>query len=240
MIGHGEKLSRKQDQAITALATCPSITKAAVHCGLAEVTSAVGSSRMASRLPTGSPPCRGPARHRPGAACHWGSRRDPPQRYAEPRGPGQCACFCGKDHPRHGRQSGRARGSRSPDSRPRSARPSPYEPSEVCVAGSPGWKSSGGPGWWQTSCGVRGSASPASWARFSLAELLGRDQATVDAILEQLTEAEGAALDALIGPELFAFLETLSASELEAICRADRATMRRFVHAFQRWRNGRA
>jgi len=38
MTGHGEKLSRKQDQAITALVTCPSITEAAVQCGLADVT----------------------------------------------------------------------------------------------------------------------------------------------------------------------------------------------------------
>ena len=38
MIGHGEKLSRKQDQAITALVTCPSIAEAATQCGLAEVT----------------------------------------------------------------------------------------------------------------------------------------------------------------------------------------------------------
>src|SRR4029453_16209745 len=34
------------------------------------------------------------------------------------------------------------------------------------------------------------------------------------------------------------FVETLSASELEALCTADLATMRRFLHAFQRWRNG--
>src|SRR4029453_16725936 len=38
MIGHGEKLSRKQDQVITALVTCASITEAAAQCGLAEVT----------------------------------------------------------------------------------------------------------------------------------------------------------------------------------------------------------
>jgi hypothetical protein len=38
MIGHGEKLSRKQDQVITALVTCASITEAAAHCELAEVT----------------------------------------------------------------------------------------------------------------------------------------------------------------------------------------------------------
>jgi hypothetical protein len=36
------------------------------------------------------------------------------------------------------------------------------------------------------------------------------------------------------------FVETLSASELEALGTADLATMRRFVHAFQRWRHGRA
>ena len=34
------------------------------------------------------------------------------------------------------------------------------------------------------------------------------------------------------------FVETLSASELEALGTADRATMRRLLHAFQRWRNG--
>src|SRR5687768_1926326 len=38
MIGHGEKLSRKQDQAITALVSCASITEAAAQSGLAEVT----------------------------------------------------------------------------------------------------------------------------------------------------------------------------------------------------------
>src|SRR5215510_1842260 len=38
MIGHGEKLSHKQDQVITALVTCVSITEAAAQCGLADVT----------------------------------------------------------------------------------------------------------------------------------------------------------------------------------------------------------
>ena len=33
------------------------------------------------------------------------------------------------------------------------------------------------------------------------------------------------------------FVETLSASELEAPVLADLATMQRFLHAFQRWRN---
>ena len=38
MIGHGEKLSRKQDQVITVLVTCASITEAAAQCGLADIT----------------------------------------------------------------------------------------------------------------------------------------------------------------------------------------------------------
>ena len=65
--------------------------------------------------------------------------------------------------------------------------------------------------------------------------------------LAQMTEA---ALDAEIVrveahygvsiQEYEGFVETLSASELEALGTADLATMRRFVHAFQRWRKGRA
>jgi hypothetical protein len=38
MPGHGEKLTRKQDQAIAALITCPSILDAARQSGIAEVT----------------------------------------------------------------------------------------------------------------------------------------------------------------------------------------------------------
>jgi hypothetical protein len=38
MTGHGEKVSRKQEQAIMALIACPSITEAATQSGLAEVT----------------------------------------------------------------------------------------------------------------------------------------------------------------------------------------------------------
>jgi hypothetical protein len=63
--------------------------------------------------------------------------------------------------------------------------------------------------------------------------------------LAQMTEAE---LDAEIVrvethygasiQEYECFVETLSASELEALCTADLATMQRFLHAFQRWRNG--
>jgi len=38
MSGHGEKFSRKQDQAVTALLTCSSIIEAAVQCGVAKWT----------------------------------------------------------------------------------------------------------------------------------------------------------------------------------------------------------
>ena len=64
--------------------------------------------------------------------------------------------------------------------------------------------------------------------------------------LAQMTEAELDAeivrLEAHYGvsiQEYEGFVETLSASELEALCTADLVTMRRLLHAFQRWRNGR-
>lgn len=56
-------------------------------------------------------------------------------------------------------------------------------------------------------------------------------------------EAEIARLQARYGSaaqDYTRFVETLSASELEALCTADLATMQRFLHAFQRWRNGRS
>ena len=63
--------------------------------------------------------------------------------------------------------------------------------------------------------------------------------------LAQMTEAELEAeivrVEAHYGvsiQEYECFVETLSASELEALCTADLATMRRFLHAFQRWRHG--
>ena len=65
--------------------------------------------------------------------------------------------------------------------------------------------------------------------------------------LAQLTEAELAAEIARVEAHYGAsiqdyecFVETLSTSELEALCTADLATMQRFLHAFQRWRHGRA
>jgi hypothetical protein len=82
--------------------------------------------------------------------------------------------------------------------------------------------------------------APGEVGAFLAAELTGRDRETVDAIMAQLTEAEGAALDALIDPELFAFIETLPEGELEAITRGAPGALQRSWRAFQRWRNGRA
>jgi hypothetical protein len=62
----------------------------------------------------------------------------------------------------------------------------------------------------------------------------------VAAIMEQLTDTEGAALDAELGPELCEFTETLPESELEAVARGDPGALQRSWRAFQRWRNGRA
>ena len=65
--------------------------------------------------------------------------------------------------------------------------------------------------------------------------------------LAQMTEAELDAeivrLEAHYGASIQdyeCFVETLSASELETLCTADPATMRRFLYAFERWKNGRA
>ena len=82
--------------------------------------------------------------------------------------------------------------------------------------------------------------APSEVGAFLLAELLGRDWATVEAIMDQLTEAEGAALDAHIGPEPFAFMETLPASELDAVARVDPVALQRVSRSYQRWRNSRA
>jgi hypothetical protein len=79
---------------------------------------------------------------------------------------------------------------------------------------------------------------PSEVGAFLLAELLGRDRATVEAIMAQLTDTEGAALDAEIGPEPFAFMETLPASELEALTRGDPGTLQRVWRSYQRWRKG--
>ena len=64
--------------------------------------------------------------------------------------------------------------------------------------------------------------APSEVGAFLMEALTSVDKAAATAIMAQLTEAEGAALDALIGPELFAFIETLTEGELEAITRGTR------------------
>jgi len=63
------------------------------------------------------------------------------------------------------------------------------------------------------------------------------DQATAHAIMQQLTEAE---FEALLGPEMLAFVETLPASELEAMAHGDPGALQRVWWSYQRWRKGRA
>jgi hypothetical protein len=63
------------------------------------------------------------------------------------------------------------------------------------------------------------------------------DQATAHAIMQQLTEAE---FEALLGPELLTFVETLPASEMEAMAHGDPGALQRVWRSYQRWRNNRA
>ena len=63
------------------------------------------------------------------------------------------------------------------------------------------------------------------------------DQATAHAIMQQLTEAE---FEALLGPEMLAFVETLPASEMEAMAHGDPGALQRVSRSYQRWRKGRA
>jgi hypothetical protein len=55
--------------------------------------------------------------------------------------------------------------------------------------------------------------------------------------MKQLTEAE---FEALLGPEMLAFVETLTANELEAFVNGGPIALQRAWRAFQRWRNSRA
>ena len=58
---------------------------------------------------------------------------------------------------------------------------------------------------------------------------------------EAALEAEIVCVEAHYGASIQdyeCFVETLSASELEALGTADLVTMQRLLHAFQRWRNG--
>jgi hypothetical protein len=72
---------------------------------------------------------------------------------------------------------------------------------------------------------------------FLMAALTSVDKTTATAILAQLTEAE---VDALIGPEMKAFIETLPESDLELLANGDPVALQRLWRSYQRWRNGRA
>ena len=72
--------------------------------------------------------------------------------------------------------------------------------------------------------------APSEVGVFLTAELTGRDRTTVDAILEQLTDAE---LEALMGPEAVRLMDTLSVPELEALTRGDPVATRRFQRALR-------
>ena len=78
--------------------------------------------------------------------------------------------------------------------------------------------------------------APSEVGAFLLAAVTAVDRATARAIMEQLTAAE---FDALLGPELTAFLDTLPDSELDAVVRGDLGWHQRFKRAFQRWRHSR-
>ena len=62
------------------------------------------------------------------------------------------------------------------------------------------------------------------------------DMETALAIGSQLTDTE---FDALIGPEMQACMDTLPASEVDALIRKDPAAVKRFNRAFQRWKKDR-
>ena len=79
--------------------------------------------------------------------------------------------------------------------------------------------------------------APSEVGAFLRAEVTAVDQTTASAIVEQLTDAEW---EALIPPEMLAFSETLTESELKAIARGDPVALQRSWRAFQRWRKGRA
>src|SRR5262245_56302893 len=79
--------------------------------------------------------------------------------------------------------------------------------------------------------------APTEVGVFLRVEVTAVDRATAVAIMQQLTEAEW---DALLGPELCAFLGTLPASEMEAMAHGDPGALQRVWRSYQRWKNGRA
>ena len=78
--------------------------------------------------------------------------------------------------------------------------------------------------------------APSEVGAFLRAEVTAVDRATAVAIMQQLTDAEW---DALVGPELLAFVETLPASEIEALAHGDPGACQRVWRSYQRWRKGR-
>jgi hypothetical protein len=78
--------------------------------------------------------------------------------------------------------------------------------------------------------------APSEVGAFLRAEVTAVDRATAVAIMQQLTDAEW---DALVGPELLAFVETLPASEMEALAHGDPGVFQRVSQSYQRWRKGR-
>src|SRR5215831_14054621 len=78
--------------------------------------------------------------------------------------------------------------------------------------------------------------APSEVGVFLRAEVTAVDRDTAVAIMQQLTDAEW---DALLGPELCAFVETLPASELEALAYGDPGAFQRVSRSYQRWRKGR-
>jgi hypothetical protein len=79
--------------------------------------------------------------------------------------------------------------------------------------------------------------APSEVGAFLRAEVTAVDRATAHAIMQQLTEAEW---DALLGPELCAFIETLPADELEAMAHGDPGALQRVSRSYECWRNSRA
>jgi hypothetical protein len=67
-----------------------------------------------------------------------------------------------------------------------------------------------------------------------LAELITVDQATVLAILDQITDAEW---EILVGPEFVRFFDTLPDTEIEALASGNPAATRRVQRAFLHWGN---
>ena len=78
--------------------------------------------------------------------------------------------------------------------------------------------------------------APSEVGAFLRAEVTAVDRTTASAIMQQLTEAE---FEALLGPEMLAFVETLPAGEMEAMAHGDPGALQRVSRSYERWRKGR-